>query len=127
MDSIQFFVVAPRARLPQYPAPCFVLEQDNWNDFGFQTQYHLTHYARDAAGRLDATSIPREPLGRCSSASQATPSASHRVDHRTHAARSRPAVIAAQLQPSGRWHLQAGYRHSSLWIECRARPKPVFD
>ncbi|MBO9687088.1 MAG: AAA family ATPase [Mitsuaria chitosanitabida] len=57
MDSIQFFVVAPRARLPQYPAPCFVLEQDNWNDFGFQTQYHLTHYARDAAGRLDATSI----------------------------------------------------------------------
>lgn len=44
MKPIQFHVVEPRTRIDATTAPEFVLVQDNWNDYSFQTLYHLSHY-----------------------------------------------------------------------------------
>lgn len=40
---MRFKVVPPKGPLPRVSSPTFVLFQDNWNDYSFQTQYHL-HY-----------------------------------------------------------------------------------
>lgn len=47
--SIKFEIVPPRTKNVTVSVPTFVLQQDNWNDFSFQTQYHLSYYtiARD--------------------------------------------------------------------------------
>ncbi|MCF2491132.1 AAA family ATPase [Dyadobacter sp. CY347] len=38
---MRFRVIAPRVPIPTIPQFSFVLHQDEWNDFSFQTQYHL--------------------------------------------------------------------------------------
>jgi energy-coupling factor transporter ATP-binding protein EcfA2 len=44
LKPIQFHVVKPRARVDATTAPEFVLTQDNWNDYSFQTLYHLARF-----------------------------------------------------------------------------------
>lgn len=44
MKPVLFHVVEPRTRIDATKAPEFVLAQDNWNDYSFQTLYHLTHF-----------------------------------------------------------------------------------
>ena len=43
---MQFYVVAPRAKGPPPEAkyPCVILERDRWNDFGWVTQFHASHW-----------------------------------------------------------------------------------
>jgi len=55
--SILFKVVPPRAKDVSVIPPAFVLEQDNWNDFSFQTQYHLSYYAPTTGGGVEVTSL----------------------------------------------------------------------
>lgn len=55
--SIRFWVVPSKSRPYSSPPPCFVLEQDNWNDYGFRTQYHLTYRGHDKSGKTEETSI----------------------------------------------------------------------
>lgn len=43
MPAIPFHVVLPRTRIDPVTAPDLVLAQDNWNDYSFQTMYHLSH------------------------------------------------------------------------------------
>jgi ABC-type cobalamin/Fe3+-siderophores transport system ATPase subunit len=57
MTKLQFIVVQPRARVASVPEPCFVLEQDNWNDHLFRTQYHLTYWGPGERGQLEKTEI----------------------------------------------------------------------
>ncbi len=57
MVTVKFIVVPPRTRKPSVVAPVFVLEQDNWNDYSFQTQYHLTYYSNTPDGTAEATLI----------------------------------------------------------------------
>nr|WP_314707496.1 AAA family ATPase [uncultured Comamonas sp.] len=57
MTKLQFIVVKPCADVASVPEPCFVLEQDNWNDHFFRTQYHLTYWGLDASGQLEKTEI----------------------------------------------------------------------
>lgn len=45
MNQIQFHVVKPRTRIDAKTAPDLVLAQDNWNDFSFQTLYHLSYFS----------------------------------------------------------------------------------
>ncbi len=56
-QPVLFKVVPPRAKDISVTSPTFVLEQDNWNDFAFQTQYHLSYYAEDDTGSIDVTHI----------------------------------------------------------------------
>lgn len=44
MNALKFQVVKPRTRIDATTAPDFVLAQDNWNDYSFQTLYHLSHF-----------------------------------------------------------------------------------
>lgn len=55
--KLRFVVTKPRAATPKDKPPFFVIEQDAWNDYSFQTQYHLSHVTRDAAGALEETLI----------------------------------------------------------------------
>lgn len=55
--SISFKVVPPRTKGVTAAPPAFVLEQDNWNDYSFQTQYHLSYYAPSSAGAVEVTSL----------------------------------------------------------------------
>ncbi|WP_332747627.1 AAA family ATPase [Hydrogenophaga sp.] len=57
MAAIPFIVVSPRSKHPSVPAPAFVLEQDNWNDYLFRTQYHLSYYALVKSGEVEVTLI----------------------------------------------------------------------
>jgi ABC-type cobalamin/Fe3+-siderophores transport system ATPase subunit len=50
MTAIPFVVVPPRTKQPTAAPPAFVLEQDNWNDYSFQTQYHLSYHAPAPTG-----------------------------------------------------------------------------
>lgn len=43
MTPIPFHVVPPRTRINAATAPDLVLAQDSWNDYSFQTLYHLSH------------------------------------------------------------------------------------
>lgn len=45
MVSKTIRVVKPKEPFPQVSQPTFCLRQDRWNDYGFQTQYHL-HYLK---------------------------------------------------------------------------------
>ncbi len=45
VTPISFHVIPPRTRIDAATAPDLVLAQDNWNDYSFQTLYHLTHIA----------------------------------------------------------------------------------
>lgn len=53
MPSLRFRIRTPRGPKPKGKPPFFVLEQDNWNDFGFTTQYHLYYYRDDANGETE--------------------------------------------------------------------------
>ncbi|MGM9516915.1 AAA family ATPase [Roseateles sp. DB2] len=55
MTAIPFIVVPPRTKHPSVTAPAFVLEQDNWNDYSFQTLYHLSYYATASTGEQEVT------------------------------------------------------------------------
>lgn len=57
MTKLQFIVVQPRTRVTSVPESCFILEQDNWNDHHFRTQYHLTYWGPSASGQLEKTEI----------------------------------------------------------------------
>jgi energy-coupling factor transporter ATP-binding protein EcfA2 len=45
MNPIVFHVVRPRTRIDAKTAPDLVLAQDNWNDYSFQTMYHLSYFS----------------------------------------------------------------------------------
>lgn len=45
MKTISFKVVPPKTKRVSVDPPGFVLEQDNWNDYSFQTQYHLSYHS----------------------------------------------------------------------------------
>jgi hypothetical protein len=47
---VKFRVIQPGAKHPDVVVPTFVLEQDKWNDYSFQTQYHLS--CRRVAGEV---------------------------------------------------------------------------
>lgn len=57
MQKIVFKVVSPRAKDVSVVPPGFVLEQDNWNDYSFQTQYHLSYQGATSDGSLEETLI----------------------------------------------------------------------
>jgi ABC-type cobalamin/Fe3+-siderophores transport system ATPase subunit len=57
MAAIPFIVVPPRTKHPSVSAPAYVLEQDNWNDHSFQTQYHLSYYATAPSGGSEVTLV----------------------------------------------------------------------
>lgn len=57
MQNISFKVVPPRTKHVSVVPPSFVLEQDNWNDHSFQTQYHLSYHAPTPNGSVEATLI----------------------------------------------------------------------
>lgn len=51
-----FTVVFP-SRFAPTPVPGVVLQQDNWNDFGFQTLYHLYVFSDAFSGRIGSVKI----------------------------------------------------------------------
>lgn len=57
MAKFTFLVRKPRGPWPKEGLPAFVLEQDNWNDFGFQTQYRLSYATLDEKGRVQENLI----------------------------------------------------------------------
>lgn len=54
MDLI---VISPSHRATGEPPNTVVLKQDEWNDFSFQTQYHLYVYSDGFSGRVGAVKI----------------------------------------------------------------------
>ena len=52
LKKSSFLVRKPRGPWPKEGFPAFVLEQDNWNDYGFQTLYRLSYVTQDANGRI---------------------------------------------------------------------------
>ncbi|MGM9516187.1 AAA family ATPase [Roseateles sp. DB2] len=56
MNAIEFHVFPPRTHISAANAPTFVLRQDNWNDYSFQTLYHLSHFS-DKDGVREETVI----------------------------------------------------------------------
>ena len=57
MQKILFKVVPPRTKNVSIVAPGFVLEQDNWNDYSFQTLYQLSFHAAILNGTIEETHI----------------------------------------------------------------------
>ena len=57
MTATSFKVVPPRTKNVTVVRPRFVLEQDNWNDYSFHTQYLLFYYAETREGSEDVTLI----------------------------------------------------------------------
>jgi ABC-type lipoprotein export system ATPase subunit len=57
MKKMQFKVVPPRTKNVVVDASCFVLEGDNWNDFRYRTQYHLSFYKVDSNQEVEITLI----------------------------------------------------------------------
>jgi predicted ATPase len=53
MDRVVFKVIAPRQAKPKTDHPTFVLQQDNWNDFAFRTQYQLYYRRPGTAAKQD--------------------------------------------------------------------------
>lgn len=56
-SPIPFKVVPPRTKVGSIATPTFVLEQDNWNDYSFQTLYHLSFHGTGADGAPEVTSL----------------------------------------------------------------------
>lgn len=54
MNPIVFHVVKPRTRLDAKAAPDLVLAQDKWNDYSFQTLYHLSYFSTTNGVREEA-------------------------------------------------------------------------
>ncbi len=52
MARFAFLIRKPRGGWPKEGLPAFVLEQDNWNDYGFQTHYRLSYVTLDEKGRV---------------------------------------------------------------------------
>lgn len=52
MTKFKFLVRRPSGTWPKEGLPAFVLEQDNWNDYGFQTTYRLSYATLDGKGRV---------------------------------------------------------------------------
>jgi energy-coupling factor transporter ATP-binding protein EcfA2 len=50
---MNFLIRKPRGPWPKVGFPAFVLEQDNWNDYGFQTLYRLSYVTQEAGGKLN--------------------------------------------------------------------------
>ena len=46
-SKLEFRVLGRRDLPPRSPRPLFVLTTDNWDDFGHQVQFHLSHLAPD--------------------------------------------------------------------------------
>lgn len=57
MQRLIFKIASPRKQVPTMPGPTLVLEQDMWNDYSFQTQYHLSYHAATPDGNVDARLI----------------------------------------------------------------------
>lgn len=57
MPTLQFKIKKPGGHRPKAEPPFFILEQDNWDDFGFRTLYHLYYCQKDRAGKIDETMI----------------------------------------------------------------------
>ncbi|MDD2934828.1 MAG: AAA family ATPase [Methylotenera sp.] len=57
MAKIIFKVVSPQSKDLPINFPSFVLEQDRWNDYSFQTQYHLTYHISNSDGSMESTLI----------------------------------------------------------------------
>ena len=47
LSKLEFRVLGRRDPPPRSPRPLFLLTTDNWNDFGHQIQFHLSHLATD--------------------------------------------------------------------------------
>jgi len=56
---MRFTVIGPARSLPKQTGPGFVLMQDNWDDYGFQTQYHLFWTMAGSELRIGAVKILR--------------------------------------------------------------------
>ena len=54
MKDMVFHVVAPGARIDANTASGFVLAQDNWNDYSFQTLYHLSYFTENEGKREES-------------------------------------------------------------------------
>ena len=48
----KFQIRRPRGPWPKKGLPAFVLEQDNWNDYGFRTLYRLSYVSLDSKGKI---------------------------------------------------------------------------
>ncbi len=59
-----FKVVPPGTRLDASKAADWVLAQDNWNDYSFQTLYHLSHFTRKDGKREESVIGPVKILRR---------------------------------------------------------------
>lgn len=57
MPNYRFKAIPPRAPLPKSGRETLVLQQDNWNDYGFQTQYQLYRIRPNDSGPRDETLI----------------------------------------------------------------------
>jgi energy-coupling factor transporter ATP-binding protein EcfA2 len=53
MDRNVFKVIRPRVGRPAAEGDQFVLQQDNWNDYGFSTQYQLFFYRQSKPGKTE--------------------------------------------------------------------------
>jgi predicted ATPase len=56
---VKFVVVQPSRYVPKRPAGTWLLVQDNWNDFGFTTQYHLYRSTGEDSERIGAVKVLR--------------------------------------------------------------------
>lgn len=57
MQRITFKVVPARTKKVSVVPPSFVLEQDDWNDYSFQTLYHLSYHAATSNGSVEEALI----------------------------------------------------------------------
>ena len=56
---MRFVVVQPSKYVPKHAAGTWLLMQDRWNDFGFQTQYHLYRSTGEDSERIGAVKLLR--------------------------------------------------------------------
>lgn len=64
MIPIPFHVVPPRTRIKAETAPDLILAQDEWNDYSFQTLYHLSHIETKGGKREETVIGPVKILKR---------------------------------------------------------------
>ncbi|HEL4846211.1 MULTISPECIES: AAA family ATPase [Stenotrophomonas] len=64
MKDIYFSVVAPGTRTDASSASDWVLAQDNWNDYSYQTLYHLSHFSIKDGKRQESVIGPVKILKR---------------------------------------------------------------
>lgn len=57
MSKPEFKIRTPKGVRPKEGLPAFVLEQDHWNDYSFQTLYHLAYYNLNESGRIEESLI----------------------------------------------------------------------